>query len=811
MAVQPLAPGLLYRTCKPDQFEFETTAELAVIADMLGQDRAEEAIRFGIGIKRAGYNLFALGPGGLGKDEIISRFLAPHAAREPVPPDWCYVYNFRDAYRPNALELPAGEGPKFQNRMDRFVDDLRSTVPAIFQGDDYRARIDVINEEFKERQEDVFEGLRHEAEARSLTLVRTPGGLALAPVADAKVLTPQEFNQLPEDARNRLESDMKELQDRLLSIMREIPQWTQERREKVRSVNREMVKFTVDHLINAVRADYGAMPEVLEHLDGVADDVLENVDLFTSQPDESMPPIMGMLRPAPEPPFHRYQVNVITDNSAVPGAPLVYEDNPTHQNLIGRIEHKVEMGALVTDFALIKPGALHRAAGGYLIVDARKLLMQPFAWEALKRTLKSGEIRVEGLERTLSVVSTVSLEPEPIPLRAKVILTGERMLYYLLCEHDEEFGELFKVTVDFDDDMDRNNHALLPYAQLIATMVKRDGLLPIDRSGVARIIEQSSRLAGDAEKLSTRFDRVADLLREADYWAGKSGSGNVTAEHVQIAVDAQLRRVDRIKERTLEMIDRNVILIDTEGEKVGQINGLSVLMLGNTSFGRPSRITARVSMGNGEVVDIEREVKLGGPTHSKGVLILTSFLRGRFAADQPLSLAASLVFEQSYGGVDGDSASSAELYALLSALADTPIKQSLAVTGSVNQYGEVQAIGGVNEKIEGYFDVCHKRGLTGDQGVLIPRANVKNLMLKEAVVAAVEHGSFHIYPVETIDQGIEILTGVTAGKPTARHIYEKGSLNRRVHDRLKSMARKRRSFGKGWDGGERRGKKAEIE
>ncbi|NQV22114.1 MAG: AAA family ATPase [Rhodospirillales bacterium] len=810
MAVQPLAPGLLYRVCKPDQFEFVTTAELAEMADMPGQSRAEEAIRFGIGIKRAGYNLFALGPGGLGKDDMIHRFLAPYAAREPIPSDWCYVYDFGDAYRPNALEMPAGEGTKFRDRMGRFVDDLQSSVPAIFESDDYRARIEVINDEFKERQENAFAGLRSEAETRDLTLVRTPAGLALAPVANGEVITPEDFNRLPEDTRTKIEHDMKELQEKLLSIMREVPQWNQERREKARSINREMVKFTVDHLINAIRADYGAVPEVLDYLDGVTNDVVENVDLFTSRPDEQMPTFPGMSRPQPEPPFHRYHVNVIVDNSAIPGAPLVYEDNPTHQNLIGRIEHKVEMGALVTDFALIKPGALHRAAGGYLIIDARKLLMQPFAWDALKRTLKSGEIRVEGLERSFSVISTVSLEPEPIPLKAKVILTGERSLYYLLCQLDDEFGELFKVSVDFEDDMDRNNGALLPYAQLIATLAKRDGLLPVDRLGVARIIEQSSRLAGDAEKLSTRFDQVADLVREADFWAGKAGSDTVTADHVQTAIDAQLRRADRIRERTLEMIDRNVVLIDTSGEKTGQINGLSVLMLGNTSFGRPSRITARVYVGTGDVVDIEREVKLGGPTHSKGVLILTSYLRSQFASDQPLSLTASLVFEQSYGGVDGDSASSAELYALLSALADAPIKQSLAVTGSVNQYGEVQAIGGVNEKIEGFFDVCDKRGLTGDQGVLIPRANVKNLMLKAAVVAAVEHGRFHIYPIESIDDGIEILTGVRAGKPSARHLYEKGTLYRRVHDRLKAMARKRRSFGPGWEGHDRRDKKAET-
>ncbi|MBT6492792.1 MAG: AAA family ATPase, partial [Deltaproteobacteria bacterium] len=739
MPLKPLAPGLLYRPCKQDQFSFDTTAELPDSTEMLGQSRAEEAIRFGIGIKRSGYNLFALGPGGLGKDEVIQRFLTPYAAGEPVPSDLCYVYNFHDAYRPNALELPAGKGSGFRDRMNRFVDDLRSSVPAIFESDDYRSRIDVINEEFKNQQEKAFDDLRTEAEAKGLTLMRTPAGLALAPVADGQVITPDDFNALPEAERAEIDASLKALQEKLLAIMHLVPQWSQERRERVRSIHRQMVKYTVDHLIRPIRSEYGDLPEISEHLDDVTKDVLENVDLFTGRPDQQVAPAtapqipFGLMRPVEEPPYNRYHVNLIVNNGEVSGAPLIFEDNPTHQNLVGRIEHKVEMGALVTDFALIKAGALHRAAGGYLIIDARKLLTQPFAWDTLKRTLKADEIRVEGLERSVSVVSTVSLEPEAIPLNAKIILTGERQLYYMLCEMDEEFGDLFKVAVDFEDDLERDNASVQAYAQLIGTIAKRDQLLPLDRSAVARIIEHSSRMAGDSEKLSARFDRLADLVREADYWAGRTGKGVVTDQDVQTAIDGQMRRADRVRERTHEAIDRNVLLIDTQGEKVGQINGLSVLTMGNASFGRPSRITARVSIGTGQVVDIEREVKLGGPSHSKGVMILTSFLRGRFAPDQPLSLAASLAFEQSYGGVDGDSASSAELYALLSALADAPIKQSLAVTGSVNQFGEVQVIGGVNEKIEGFYDVCQKRGLTGDQGVLIPRANVKNLMLRRDV------------------------------------------------------------------------------
>jgi lon-related putative ATP-dependent protease len=491
----------------------------------------------------------------------------------------------------------------------------------------------------------------------------------------------------------------------------------------------------------------------------------------------------------------RYQVNVIVDHSGATGAPVIYEDHPTAQNLVGRIEHMAQMGALITDFNLIKAGALHRANGGYLILEARKVLLQPFAWEELKRALSSEEIRVEVLGQTLSLISTVSLEPEPIPLDVKVVLLGERLLYYTLSQLDPDFAELFKVAADFEDQMDRTSENHLLYARMIATMVRQEGLRPFDRQAVARVIEQSARIAGDAERLSTHVQSIADLLREADYWAGEAQRGVVSAADVQRAIDAQIYRSDRVRERLQEEIQRGTILIDSQGAKVGQVNGLSVITLGQFAFGRPSRITARVRLGRGEVVDIEREVALGGPIHSKGVLILSSYLGARYAMDRPLSLSASLVFEQSYSGVEGDSASSAELYALLSALADLPIKQGLAVTGSVNQYGQVQAIGGVNEKIEGFFDVCRAQGLTGEQGVLIPASNVKHLMLRPDVVAAVAAGQFRVYAVETIDQGIEVLTGVPAGERDAQGEFPAGSVNQRVEARLIALSEKRLAFG----------------
>jgi lon-related putative ATP-dependent protease len=507
-----------------------------------------------------------------------------------------------------------------------------------------------------------------------------------------------------------------------------------------------------------------------------------------------------MLPGMPPPPredasFRQYQVNVVVDNSDAEGAPMVFEDNPTHANLVGRVEHLSEMGALVTDFSLIKAGALHRANGGYLMLDARRLLMQPYAYEALKRVLRSGEVRIESLGQMLSLITTVSLEPEAIPLDVKVVLIGERMLYYLLCQYDPDFSELFKVAVDFDDVIDQGPEMVRHYAALIATLARREELRPLDRAAVARVIERGTRLADDQEKITAQVSHMVDLVREADYWAHEAGRDTITATDVQTAIDAQIHRLDRIRARSQEMIERGLMLIDTDGAVVGQINGLSVLMLGTFSFGRPSRITARVRMGAGEVVDIERKVDLGGPLHSKGVLILSAFLGARYAQDSPLSLSASLVFEQSYGGVDGDSASSAELYALLSALSDYAIDQSFAVTGSVNQHGRVQAIGGVNEKIEGFFDLCRARGLTGKQGVLIPESNVKHLMLRHDIIEAVERGDFAIYPVETIDQGIEILTGRPAGERDADGKFPADSVNGRVETRLHDLARARKRFG----------------
>lgn len=795
--MKPLPPEMVYRRCDPGQFSFQTTAELDSLDEIIGQARAVEAIQFGIGIPRDGYNLFSLGPAGTGKHYTVRHFLNARAATETAPPDWCYVNNFEQPQKPNVIGLPAGQGVMLRHDMEQLVEELRSTIPAAFETDEYRTRKQAIEGELKERHEKVFGEIKKLGEKKGVGLLRTPTGFIFAPVRNGEVIGPEEFEHLPPIERERLEADMAELQQQLQTAMREAPRWEKEGREKVKALDREVTNFAVGHLIEELRRKYAPLPQVVAYLNAMQQDMIEYADQFLSPPENPMAALMGVAPhhgPDGSAFFRRYRVNLVVDHSHTQGAPVVYEDHPTYSNLAGQVEYTAQLGALVTDFNLIRPGALHRANGGYLMLDAHNILTQPYAWEGLKRALRSSEIQIESLGQMLGIVSTVSLEPEPIPLKLKVILVGERQLYYLLSQFDPEFNELFKVAADFEESMARSSENALLYARMIGTLARNESLLPFDRTAVARVVEHSVRVAGDSDKLSTHGRTLVDLLRESDYWARQGRRPVVCARDVQQAIDAQLRRLDRLRERYQEEIQRGAILVDTAGETTGQVNGLSVIQLGQFSFGHPSRITCRVRLGKGEVIDIEREVELGGPIHSKGVLILSGFLGGRYSAERPLSLSASLVFEQSYGGVEGDSASSAELYALLSALADAPVRQSLAVTGSVNQHGQVQAIGGVNEKIEGFFDVCKARGLTGRQGVLIPASNVRNLMLRHDVVQAIADGMFNIYPVETIDEGIEILTGIPAGQRDAAGQFPEGSLNRRVEARLMQMTEKRRAF-----------------
>jgi lon-related putative ATP-dependent protease len=783
-----LPPSALRRRCDPATLGFATTAELQGLASVPGQARAEDALTFGLGMQREGYHLFAMGPEGVGRHSLVRAHLEAEAARRAAPADWCYVFNFDAPHRPRALRLPAGQASAFRDAMARLVEDLSAAIAAAFETDEYRNRHREIETELAERQEHALNDLGARARADGIALVRTPSGFGFGPFNKAGdgVMEPEEFAKLEAAEQRRVEEHIDALQKELGDLLHLMPKWRREAHDKMRSLDREVTRAAVASLIEELKSSYAALPDVQAYLERVKADTLENAAAFRQAKEGETPTLFGIPLPRPEGmegPFRRYAVNVLMAHDGATGAPVVGEDHPSHAALVGRIEHIAQMGALVTDFTLIRAGALHRANGGYLVLDAAKVLVQPYAWEALKRALRSRTVDVRTLGQELGILSTVSLEPEPIPLEVKVVLVGERMLYYLLHAWDPEFAELFKVAVDFEEDMPRGPQDDALYARLIAGCAQREQLRPLEAAAVARVIEHQARDAGDAEKLSVRVQALVDLLREADHWAGAAGRATVGAGDVRRAIDAQIARLDRVRNRLQEHIVRGTLLIDTAGSRVAQVNGLAVMQLGDFAFGSPHRITSRVRLGSGGVVDIEREAELGGPIHSKGVLVLSGYLAGRYMPMKPLSLQATLVFEQLYGGIEGDSASSAELYALLSALAGAPVKQSLAVTGSVNQHGDVQAIGGVNEKIEGFFDLCKARELTGDQGVLIPQANVKHLMLREDVVQAVADGKFAVHPVSTVDEGIERLTGVPAAE-----------IHARVEARLEEFAEQARAF-----------------
>ncbi|HET8701989.1 MAG TPA: ATP-binding protein [Nitrococcus sp.] len=776
---KPLNPEELYRRCDPKSFDFETTAELEPLNEIVGQDRVLETLKFGTGISSEGYNLFVLGPPGIGKHEVVEEFLRARAASESTPADWVYINNFANPHKPRLIELTAGQGERFREDLEQLVQELRSAIPATFESEEYQSRLHDLQQEFGQRQQDAFREIQEEADKQDIALIQSQSGFTFAPKRNGEVLRLESYRALPEEERQKFEQTIEQLQERLQQIIQQMPRLRKETQNRIRELNEEMAVFAVGHLLEEFRAKYRDCPRILEHLDAIQKDVIENVEAFVSQEGHNR---------AAEQLLNRYLANVLVDNAEQQGAPVVYDDMPTHQHLVGRIEHHVQQGALLTDFRLIRPGVLHQANGGYLILDARKLLMQPLAWESLKRALYSKQIKTESLEQLYSLMSTVSLEPEPVPLDIKVVLLGERLLYYLLSAFDPDFLELFKVQADFEEDVARSEESTRHYARMIGTMARQEKLLALDVSGVARVIEHGSRLADDSERLTTHNRALFDLLREAHYWASSAGSDRITDAHVQQAIDHQIYRASRVRERMERAIHRGTIMIDTRGEAVGCVNGLSVIQLGGYAFGRPTRITATARLGRGNMVDIEREAKLGGNIHSKGVMILSHFLASRYARDCPLSLSASLAFEQSYGLVDGDSASIAEFCALISALANVPLKQSLAVTGSVNQHGRAQAVGGVNEKIEGFFDICKEQRLNGGHGVLLPAANIPHLMLRHDIVEAVRDGRFQVYPVNTVDEALTLLTGIEAGERGAEGQFPAGSVNQRAEQRLRELA-----------------------
>lgn len=800
----------LRKACDTSHFDFQSTKDIKDLITILGQERLTSALEFGTKIEQKGYNIFALGPNETDKQSYIQEYLTNESKDQQVPEDLCYVNNFDDKYKPQSIFLPSGRGKDLKKKMDKLIEDLPPTLTAAFESDEYENRRQALQDQIQNEQDKSIEDLREKAKVKGLALLRTPAGFSFAPIKNEDnedLMSEDDMRNLSKEKREELEKKTKEFQSDLQELVRKMPAIKRQMRKKKKELDKEIATYAIMDLFEEIRDEFSELDDVQDFLNDVENDVVENVQAIMSNQGgqqqnqfEQMigggqkPQMDGMSGNSGDPVLDRYRVNVIVDHSETEGAPVIYEDNPSYKNLIGRVEYKSRMGALTTNFNLIKPGALHRANGGYLILDARQVLLEPFAWEGLKRVLKSGKLKIESIGESYSMISTVSLEPDPIDINVKVVLMGQRLLYYLLCRHDPDFIKLFKVEADFEDEMDRSDENQISYSKLIAGLADENGLRPFDRDAVARVIEQSSRMVSDNEKLSIKTDEIQDLLMESDHWANENGHDLVQYEDVEKAVEQKIYRSARIRDKIQEFINRDTIFIDTEGKKIGQVNGLSVTKIGNLMFGRPNRITARVQIGKGEIINIEREVDMSGPVHSKGVLILKGFLGQRYASNRPLSMSASLVFEQSYSNIDGDSASAAELFALLSAIGNIPLKQSFSITGSINQHGLIQPIGGVNEKIEGFFDVCKKRGLTGEQGVLIPKANEKNLMLRRDILEAVENDEFHIYSIEYVDEGLEFLTDMDVGEEQEDGTFPKNTVNYKVTSNLKQLADKRKAF-----------------
>lgn len=785
MPLAPLAPEKLRAVCDPTRFDFNTTADLAPRTSIIGQPRGVRAIAFGMGIQSEGYNIYALGQMGTGRASAIQHFLQTAVVDKPTPSDWLYVHNFDTPHIPHVLKLPPSVGKQFKAHMSSLVKDLQTELPRAFNTDSYHEAVQQASTGFEQQRDQRLQALREQAMQVGFGLLNTPSGLVVAPMQNGQPLTPADVQQLSPEQRQALEQHHQTLNTALLEIVEEVRELEANARTLVDKIDEEVAEAAIKHCFAIINSKYEQHTAVLDYLAQVHDDVIDRIDDFIPT-DEGRPVDL-----------RRYAVNLLVDNSETEGAPVIIELNPTYYNLFGRIEYEVQAGMTTTHFTNIKCGALHWANGGYLILYAADLVKYPDAWDALKRALKSNQILVQqpNLFNENAPVLAKSLSPEAIPLEIKIVLLGSPELYYTLYQRDPEFSQLFKVRADFDSKMPRDAEHEFEYAQFIATRCHEEQLHHFDKTAVAKVIEYGSWLTGEQTNLSTKFGSVADLVRESSYWAEGNGRSVVTAADVNQAVAERTARNNHVEKRIQENILKNSILIATEGSVVGQVNGLSVLDLGDYAFGQPGRLTARTFMGDDGVVHIERQTEMSGPIHDKGLFTLTGYLGGMYAQDQPLSLSAILTFEQNYGGIDGDSASSTELYALLSSLSHLPINQGIAVTGSVNQRGEIQPIGGVNEKIEGFFKVCQARGLTGEQGVMIPVSNVEELMLSEAVVTAVSEGNFYIWAVATIDEGIEILTGVAAGQRSKKGKFPRGSVHRKVQKRLLQLALDLKSFG----------------
>ncbi len=792
----PLPPEKLRHICDPAQFEFETTAVLQPHFHIIGQPRGTRAIEFGINIQSQGYNIFVLGATGTGRATAIEHFLREQANGRATPPDWVYVHNFAVPHQPRAISLPAGEGIHFQTRMAKLIADISQDLPQAFEAEAYQTAIAAMQQELVDAQNKLLQTVSEQADKAGFALVQSPSGFVIAPVVDGRQLSPQEVTQLMQQLtpqqRAAMETAHETLMEKLTEVMHQLRQMEMDARRRMKEIDRDVAATAVQHHFDDILHSYQKDEEMRLYLTELHHDVLAQIDDF-------VPPVGS--EHTEEIDLRRYEVNLFVNNGdqqgeRTPGAPVIRDTNPTFHGLFGRIEYEMQAGLVTTHFTNIKCGTLHQANGGYLIINAHDFYRNGGAWEMLKRALKDGKIYIQPptmLEP--GQVMAKSLDPEPIPLSVKIILVGSLPMYYSLYQSDEDFFQLFKVRADFDTEMPRNAETMAEYAAFIAGRCQEEGLRHFDRTAVAKIIEYGSRLAEHQRKLTTRFGEVADLVREASYWAGLKGNALTTAADVQQALDERIYRASRAEEYAFQEMLDGVIFIATEGSVVGQVNGLSVIDLGDYAFGQPGRITARTYMGDDGITHIERETEMSGPLHEKGVLTLQGYLGGTYAQEQPLSISASITFEQNYAGVEGDSAASTELFALLSSLSNIPLRQDVGVTGSVNQRGEIQPIGGVNEKIEGFFRLCQKRGLTGSQGVVIPASNGDHLMLHEDVVTAVAEGKFHIWPITTIDQGIELLTGVPAGERNGDGSYPVNTVHHAVQTRLRRLAEELSNFG----------------
>ncbi|QFR49606.1 AAA family ATPase [Sulfurimonas lithotrophica] len=777
----------LYNECDISIFDFETTNDLKLLKQPIGQKNAIEAVKFGTHIQQEGYNIFVMGASGSGKHSAVINFLEKKSKKENNISDWCYVNNFKNYQKPIIIKLKAGKAQEFKNDIDELIGLIKTILPSTFDSNEYRNEIEAINKKYVNMQSDIFMYLQNKAKEYEVSMnASNASRVTFVPIVGGKVLSPEEFNSIDAKKKKEIQKRMNEFEAIVKEKLREVSQLNKSLQKELKSHDKKVTQQAVGSLIDEVKHKYEENEKIVDYLSELQNDIINNIQDFLAKPENmSLPPFMKDFY---TPSFEKYEVNLFISHEDNKNAPVIYEDNPTQQNLVGKIEHVSQVGTLVTNFSMIKPGALHKANGGYLILDARKLLTQPFAYEELKRVLRSKEIRIESLAQQYSFISTTSLEPEPIPLDVKVVLIGERMLYYLLYQYDPDFKELFKVSADFEDEMPRDEKNIKLYARMIGTISKQDNLLPLTPEAVSMVIEQSSRNISNSLKLSTHLRTLSDILKEADYYSRELSHEAIEKKDIEKALKAQNNRKNRIQTKLYDLIDDGTLMIDLSGDKVGQINALSYISIGGHNFGTPSRITATTRIGKGEIIDIERKVDLGGPIHSKGVMILSSYLGYKYAKDIPLSLNASLVFEQSYGMIDGDSASSTELYAILSSLSGLSIKQNIAVTGSVNQFGEIQPIGGVNEKIEGFFDICMRNNPRLSYAVIIPKRNVKNLMLKNDVLKAVKAKKFAIYAVESIDEGIEILTGVKAS-----------NVNDLVTKRVRELSLKVKEFYKSTD------------